>query len=61
MRKIALIVTTMSAYYSVNRAPLGKYAGAALSIYALKLHSVVHSVSLPTQRYDPFYPDRCAG
>jgi hypothetical protein len=54
MRKIALTVMTMSlallAYYSFKPAPVGKDAYAELSIYPLKLHSV----SLPTQSYDPF-------
>ena len=58
MRKIALTVTTMSvallAYYSFKPAPVGKDADAGLSIYPLKLHSAVHSVSLPTQSYDLF-------
>ena len=58
MRKIALIVTTMSlallAYYSFKPAPVGKDADAELSIDPLKLHSAVHSVSLPTQNCGPF-------
>jgi hypothetical protein len=58
MRKIALIVTTMSvallAYYGFMPAPVGKVADAELSIDPLKLHSAVHPVSLPTQSYDPF-------
>lgn len=58
MRKIALIVTTMSvallAYYGFKPAPVGKDANAEPSIYPLKLHSAVRLVSLPTQSYDPF-------
>ena len=51
---------------------VGPGAGAAFAVKALlaraesassaqALHSAVHSVSLPTQSYDPFLPDRCAG
>jgi hypothetical protein len=58
MRWIALIVTTMSvallAYDSFKPAPVGKVAEAGLSIFPLKLHSTVHSDSLPTQSHDPF-------
>jgi hypothetical protein len=53
MRKIALIVTTMSVALLAS-APVGKDANAELSIYPLKLHSAVRLVSLPTQSYDPF-------
>jgi hypothetical protein len=58
MRKIALIVTTMSvallAYYSSKPASVGKDAEAEPPIYPLKLHSAVRSDSLPSQSYDPF-------
>jgi hypothetical protein len=58
MRKIALIVTTMSvallSYYSLKQAPVGKNADAELSINPLKLHSVEYVNRLPTQSYDPF-------
>jgi hypothetical protein len=58
MRRIALIVTTMSValltYNSFKPAPVDKVAEAELSIFPLKLHSTVHSDSLPPQGYDPF-------
>jgi hypothetical protein len=57
MRKIALIVTTMSvallAYYSVKPAPVGKDAIAELSIYPLKLHWCTRS-ACPVKATTPF-------
>ena len=58
MRKIALIVTSMSvallAYDSFKPAPVVTNTDAERSKYRLKQQAAVQSVRLPTQSYDPF-------